>query len=64
MADGKLHEVELDAMRIADRRFRDQEEDRLYKISQQEEKQAKAKPQVKPEVKAEAVVEDQKGTKK
>lgn len=35
MATGKLREVELDAVRITEKRFRDQEEDRQYKLSKQ-----------------------------
>lgn len=38
MATGKLREVELDAVRITEKRFRDQEEDRQYKLSKQGKK--------------------------
>lgn len=35
MATGRLREVELDAIRITEKRFKDQEEERQYQISKE-----------------------------
>lgn len=64
MATGKLSEVEQDAIRLTEKRFRDQEEERQYNASKAAEvKPAKGVVTPAPEA-AESVDEDAKGTKK
>lgn len=69
MADGRLREVELDAIRITERRFREQEEERQYQEAKQkaevggEEEALEPDTSQSPEEPSVPVV-SQKGTKK
>lgn len=46
MAEGKLKEVEEDAIRIQTRRFREQEEERQYQLNKRAEADKNSKPDV------------------
>jgi hypothetical protein len=59
----KLQEVEDDAVRITEKRFRDQEEERLYQKSKLETEAPAPVVEETPEVESE-VVESKKGSKK
>lgn len=48
MAEGRLREVELDAIRIQTKRFKDDEEDRQYKLEKEAEKAGEVTPPVEP----------------